>query len=374
MSPKAEAGSGADTSFLLRSRVRAIQVLLLTAALAGAGGWWAASLVKSPAEVAASAEPPPASVLTAPVELRAVGDALVTRGSVRALSSVGAIPQGVPPGVSRAIVTSSPTRAGQTLRAGDVVVEISGRPVFFLPGAVPTYRALRPGMTGPDVSQLQEALAAAGRSVSDIDGRFGPGTAAAVAGLYREHGYTPEPGGSVPESAITYVNARTATVLSSQAAVGQPADQARLELATGDLVVVVQASAAQSALLPEGEPVVLTSEVRGESFEGVITRQRSGVDGGVEVVIRPESRLPASWASEDVRVDVGETTGEQALAVPLGAMFLDTDGQASVIVVDESGDQTRVPVQAGGAGGGYVEVEPIDDALRPDDDVLIGVE
>ena len=72
------------------------------------------------------------------------------------------------------IVTTRPRR-GANVGEGTVVMTVSGRPVFVLRGAQPSHRDLAPGHSGPDVAQLERALARLG---------FPPGssTAATTAG------------------------------------------------------------------------------------------------------------------------------------------------------------------------------------------------
>lgn len=78
---------------------------------------------------------------------------------------------------SPAVVTIAPPPVGGEVVEGDVVVEVSGRPVFVLEGTAPMYRSLRPGMSGADVVQLQVALARLGYE-PDADGVFGEATKA----------------------------------------------------------------------------------------------------------------------------------------------------------------------------------------------------
>jgi len=52
--------------------------------------------------------------------------------------------------------------AGDTISSGRQLAEIDGQPLFALTGAVPAWRDLTPGETGPDVAELQQALAALG--------------------------------------------------------------------------------------------------------------------------------------------------------------------------------------------------------------------
>jgi hypothetical protein len=152
-------------------------------------------MVKSPAQAAADTEAPPAGILTAPVEYRVLEDSVILRGTVTAAKTVD-----ISPGVSggaegaRPLVTKLPVRAGDRVSPGQVVLEVSGRPVFVLDGDVPAYRDLKPGTQGDDVAQLQRALASLGHTVTgDTPGTFGSGTKTALAAFYQSIGYSPVP-------------------------------------------------------------------------------------------------------------------------------------------------------------------------------------
>ena len=82
--------------------------------------------------------------------------------------------------------------AGSTVRNGEQLAELDGQPLFALTGTVPAWRDLTPGETGPDVAELQQALASLGYyDDGDTAGYFGAATEYAVS-LYYEHlGYTP---------------------------------------------------------------------------------------------------------------------------------------------------------------------------------------
>jgi hypothetical protein len=95
------------------------------------------------------------------------------------------------------VVTARRAQPGQQLSAGDVLIEVSGRPIIALPGAVPAYRDLKPGDDGKDIAQLQDALRSLGLPAGrDARGHFGPDTKAAVSRLYGRLGYdVPTTGG-----------------------------------------------------------------------------------------------------------------------------------------------------------------------------------
>ncbi len=76
---------------------------------------------------------------------------------------------------------------GQNSGFGTVVLEISGRPVWVMPGQLPPYRDLVPGDSGPDVAQFNQALASLGYDAAgDV---FDRRMADAVTDLYQSAGY-----------------------------------------------------------------------------------------------------------------------------------------------------------------------------------------
>ncbi|MFI8102212.1 peptidoglycan-binding protein [Streptomyces sp. NPDC086023] len=191
-------------SALARGR-RVVYGVAAGAALMTAGGLLSTAFVKSPAQLAAETGPPAQGVLTAEVERRVLAETVVMRGTVVAGQSVPVAPQGE----GRPVVTRLPFAAGAPVTAGRVVAEVSGRPVVALRGALPVYRDLRPGATGDDVAQLQDALRELGHATGrDPRGHFGPGTKTALAALYRALGYPPLP--AAPDGADRVRTARTA--------------------------------------------------------------------------------------------------------------------------------------------------------------------
>ncbi|MFG2233489.1 peptidoglycan-binding protein [Streptomyces sp. NPDC048723] len=204
-----------DRGGLARGR-RAVLAVVGGAALMAVGGLLATTLVKSPAQVAAETGPPAQGALTADVERRVLAQTVVMRGTVVADQSVAVTPQGVRSGegTGAALVTKLPLKAGDPVTAGQLIAEVSGRPVFTLHGAQPMYRDLKPGATGDDVAQLQQALRELGHGTGgDAKGVFGAGTKAALAARYRAIGYEPLPavadGGAALKSAREAVRSAT---------------------------------------------------------------------------------------------------------------------------------------------------------------------
>lgn len=155
-----------------------------------AGGWGLAQQVQSTDQAVSRAAPPEASWVTAVVERRVLAQTVISRGDVRPQVSVDV---GAPSSVEGdPVVTRVGVAVGDEVGEGARLLEVSGRPVFVLGGDVPVYRSLRPGMSGADVAQLQDALARLGYA-PDRDGVFGEATKVAVAALYEAAGYEPVP-------------------------------------------------------------------------------------------------------------------------------------------------------------------------------------
>ncbi len=170
---------------------RASIAIVAAVAVGSAGiGWVAGRQIKSPADLAADAAAPEASLITVPVERVALSSDVVIRGQVEFSESTDITPTASSGGAN--LVTRLPKAEGEVLNEGDVVVELAGRPMIALQGELPVFRSFTPGLEGPDVRQLEEALIRVGLDPGAVDGRFDTATETAVAALYRNLGYTPD--------------------------------------------------------------------------------------------------------------------------------------------------------------------------------------
>jgi len=153
-----------------------------------AGSWWLGARAQSPAQAAAKAAEPNASWITSAVDKRVLASTVVLRGDVKPEVSLDI---GVPTSAEgSAVVTRLSPPVGSEVREGDIVVGVSGRPVFVFQGDVPVYRTLKPGMAGADVQQMQAALVRLGFT-PDIDGTYGEATKQAVTAFYSSAGFDP---------------------------------------------------------------------------------------------------------------------------------------------------------------------------------------
>ncbi|MDW5327202.1 peptidoglycan-binding protein [Plantactinospora sp. KLBMP9567] len=163
-------------------------------------GLAASSMIQSPQQAVADARGPGPTVLTAEVEHRTLTDTVIIRGSVAGSRTVEVQPATVEGRTP--IVTAVRIKVGASVAAGDVVMEVSGRPIIALPGVKPAYRDLLPGSKGEDVRQLQAALRSLGYKPGKLDGVFGPGTKNALADFYVDLGFEATTTSTTDESAI----------------------------------------------------------------------------------------------------------------------------------------------------------------------------
>ena len=162
-----------------------IGVVVLAAGL----GWFFGSRIQSPAEAAADAEPPPASNITVEVVSEVLSADVITRGDLVYDEPVQVTLSGSFAEQPEKLIVTETAEQGDDLGEGDTIVEVVGRPVFLLVGEIPMYRDLRPGASGEDVLQLEEALDRLGFYGGTPDEAWDEATGSAVAAWYEAAGY-----------------------------------------------------------------------------------------------------------------------------------------------------------------------------------------
>ncbi len=304
--------------------------------------------------------------------------------------------------------------AGQTIPNGEQLAEIDGEPMFALTGRVPAWRDITPGESGPDVAELQKALASLGYYAGgDTPGFFGTATEDAVA-LYYEHlGYTPPSTGGVPLTDVIFLPSLPAKVVAVNGAKGQQPGQPFLELAArGSLALTGELPPAYAGQVKTGLKVKIFDEVTGIHATGTIAdvgtattitpigaivnvgggaasassaesaagstgsgsagsglRQSGSSNSGsaanpggtpfIPLAVNPSKPLPAALNGENVLVTVetGRTEGP-VLTVPVAAIVTTGSGTSYVTVAGADGKQTQVAVTPGISENGYVQVTP----------------
>lgn len=200
-------GNGADEGEKKKSKkglagTRLVALVAIVAVLALAAGAVLMRFVISPAELAARTEPPEAGPVTVPIESRSIENKVTIRGEVTYADSVEAMIE-VSGMSERAVVTGRIPETGAELKAGDIALEIAGRPVVVLPGELPVYRTLSEGMKGPDVLQLKKALKSLGYKIKNAkNNEFDSSTASAIKQLYDKLGYAAPTGGAEAQAEV----------------------------------------------------------------------------------------------------------------------------------------------------------------------------
>ncbi|WP_407912755.1 peptidoglycan-binding protein [Kitasatospora sp. NE20-6] len=223
-------------------RRRALLATAAAAALVACGGLAAAAFVTSPAERAAGTAPPPDTLLTAQATMQVLTRSTVVRGQVHPPTRYDVTPVPTSAEITQLYVSALAVKAGDRVENGQLLAEVSGRPLVVLHGAVPAYRDLRPGSSGPDVAQLQAALADLGHGRgADDEGDYGPGTAAAVTAYYRGLGRQAPTAGPAARQAVDA--ARQAV----------EADRRQVDALTAQQAAAPAGSAEGTAAVPAGQ-------------------------------------------------------------------------------------------------------------------------
>ena len=274
-----------------RSGNRTLVVLAGVAVVSLVAGLGLSRLVLNPAEAAARTAPPDAGPITVPVESRELSNDVTVRGDVVFDDAVDLRVETADLG-ERAVVTGQVPEVGATLDAGSVALEVAGRPVLVLPGALPTYRTLSLGVSGPDVLQLKSALAALGIGAGDVTSdAYDGATAQGVAELYRRAGY---PAPSPSDEAAQAVTDAERAVRSAQAEV----------------------SAAEGALASAGNgsggSEVAAADAAVRSAERAVTAAQVALDSCAEPECGPAMRVGLQNDVDNARDQVGVAQAARA--------------------------------------------------------------
>ena len=440
-SSPSEQGPPAVRGSRLARRRRALFWVAGAAALLAIGGLIGASFVKSPQQIAADTKAPPPTLTTAKVVSQVLTSSVQMRGVVypatqydvypsapesdSAASGTGSAAGGSAAGGASATGGSSgnvyisrlDVAAGQTISDGEQLAAVDGEPLFALAGHVPAWRDITPGESGPDVAELQRALASLGYyQDGDTPGFFGTATQYAVS-LYYEHlGYTAPPSGGVPMTDVIFLPSLPAKVIAVNGAKGQQPGQPFLEIAArGSLALTGELPPAYAAQVKRGLKAKIFDEVTGIHATGIIADVGTAttitpvgaivnVGGGsaaasaaesagsgsagsgsagsgsagsagssnsgratnpggtpfIPLTVQPSQPLPAALNGENVLVTVetGRTEGP-VLTVPVAAVVTTGSGTSYVTVAGADGKQAQVAVTPGISENGYVQVTPV---------------
>ncbi|GAA2065545.1 hypothetical protein [Leifsonia soli] len=223
--------------------------------------------------------------ITVPVESRVLSNTVKLRGDA-AFDDAVEVKVAAGDLEGPAVVTGTVPEVGATLDALSVALEVAGRPVIVLPGALPAYRTLRAGQKGPDVAQLKEALRAVGidPGASDV---YDAATANAVVALYQRVGYAPP---------AVKAEAKSAVEGAQEAVAG-----AEKALASAQRELAAASKGADAARRVELENAVRDAERE-------LATARSGGDGSA--IARAEDALRLAQTQLSVGLSAPDTSAE----------------------------------------------------------------
>jgi len=273
-------------------------------------GWFFGSQIRSPAEAAAEAEPPPASNITVEVVSEELSADVVTRGDVVYDEPVQVSLSGSFADQPERLIVTQTVEAGATLDEGDMVVEVVGRPVMLLVGEIPMYRDLRPGSSGDDVAQLEEALSRLGFFEGAPNASWDDATGSAVAAWYEEAGYRAnglsEEDEAALRSARDRVRSAEGAVADSITAVnesGRGADRSAILAAEGEV------NAARDAL----DLARLDQRWANEDAATAVTQAETDLAAAASALEEAQTANPAPTPDEMDQLEADVTLAESAV-------------------------------------------------------------
>ena len=354
------------------ARPGAVVSALALIVFVAAGAFFAGSELRPP-EAPTSGEERPL-ITTARVELRSVYEGIQVVGRVVPPKEVAVHlgSEAARPGVDRNVVTRSVVSPGQEVRAGDLLAEISGRPVLAVPPDTPLYRDLKIGSVGEDVRALQRMLRGLGYAV-DGEGRLGAVTMTAIEQWYRGAGYQLAKRRQLAWSELVPLPAQQVTIVRATRVGRVVGGGTPIALGLrGKPHIDLRVDAGQIDAFRSVRSVYVTHE--GKEYRAGIrsigTLATDEESGRSSYPIRV--RLPSKLSEDPTLTSLPVSTvrpAEPSLAVPVVALREDARGRYVLVLASPEGsegqgspesapkEQTRrVPVEVIAVAGGWVAV------------------
>lgn len=347
-------------------------VLVLVVGGLGAAYWAGIS-------AAESAESPQASQQTVPVsatvERRAVVKQVVLSGKV-VPGTQSAIKAAASSGIARLVVTSAAKSPGDELVPGQLVAVVSGRPLLVMPSAVPLYRDISPGQSGPDVKGLQEALTNFGFPVP-ASGVFDHGTQLALSNWYLAAGSkaptevsADNHGDDTNTSAVIFRwqefvqipgdVGKIATIAQPGTVLGEDGIVANVTIAPD--TIVARADVLQAESFPVGAAVTVragsaTLDTKVAGVSAFIAGGKDSSDIPGKDITLPLTAGSAGFSAGQTLTVTAITAAPETLAVPLIAIRQE---RGSAFVEIEAGpDVRRVDVSVTGQADGWAALADV---------------
>jgi HlyD family secretion protein len=320
---------------LTTKRLGGKSLLLYTVAIIAVTSIAAVLLTLSLSEGKTDAPPSSQIQVYATIEQRPLAQTIVKTQSVdsKPLARIATFPSSD----EATVVTRATHTTGDVVAEGDVLVEVSARPVIVLMGDTPSYRTMRFGDTGPDIGQMQESLARLGFPVSgDPAGEFRSGTASAIASLYRSRGYEVTPPTDDELTALASATDAVRTAASAKQAARASQDLPGFEASSRQLTqaqsTLAQLQAVTGPSVPLGEVAFVDDKGPLQVREDTALVGVSAASGSAHIdLVGATQFVPLDLtADEAARLTVGMTT---TVELSTGAQI---DGQLVTIASPQS--------------------------------------
>jgi peptidoglycan hydrolase-like protein with peptidoglycan-binding domain len=248
---------------------------------------------------------------------------------------------------------------GDVIEPGEVLYRVDGDPVVLLQGNVPAYRTLVPGLSGPDVRQLNADLVDLGYAtrgaLDPASAVFGSGTSRALRRLQARLGLDAT-GVLLLGQAVFLPSGVRVTEVSATS--GTPAEQGASVLSATSTArqVSIDLDAAQQGLVEVGDRVTVTLP-DGATTPGRVSKvgtvattpSDESQDSSPTIPVRVTLTHPGSIGQLDqapVLVSITTDSVQDALVVPVNAL-LALAGGGYAVEVSSGGSRHLVPVELG---------------------------
>ncbi|GAA4063728.1 efflux RND transporter periplasmic adaptor subunit [Actinomadura miaoliensis] len=248
-------------------------------------------------------------------------------------------------------------KVGQTIKSGQVMYRVDGKPVIFLKGGTPVYRDLKRGLKGADVRALNTALVALGYADrSDLNPKstyYGWATEDAVEELQDKLGL--DETGEVGTDLVVFLPRDQLRVTEVSATNGTKAgsDMTVFSASSTDRQISVDLEASNQGQVKPGDKVTITLPNL-KTTQGVVTAvgavAKKSDEGTltVGVTIRPlDKKATGTLDKAPVQVSIVTETENSVLSVPVNSLLALAGGGYAVEVVGTGGARTLVPVTLG---------------------------
>jgi len=261
---------------------------------------------------------------------------------------------------------------GRTIGAGHVLYRVDNQPVIEMRGRTPAWRPMAPGISGPDVTELQANLIRLGYASGLfsaptgyydaltaeavqrwqlaahllVTGQVGLGQVTFIPAAIRVGALSAAPGRAASPGQAPY------EVTSTRRIVSVPVNPSLPPVNVGDRVSIVLPSLVRT----RGRVTAIGPPAAGQGSGG--TGHGSGSGAATSVLTVTPDRPGATGTGTGVPVQVSLTVQSvrHVLAVPVSALLALAGGGYGIEIVTQAGRHRLVGVTAGTFAGGLVQV------------------